>query len=709
MKLFKAVFKRVALLMLVIIMFIALSVSIYFAMIDICRKDCYKQLTLSAENISNQISIRFTDHINLLEYVSDAVALRGDDLTSEETLNYLSSVQESPGTLFDRIDIVLADGTQVCQQGDKYEFTSDDTFSEMVSRGTHVSPRIRDDHTGREVVYCGSPIEIDGEVVGILMGMIDCESLNDEFSSRAYEESDVFLVDGRDGSYLINTWHSELGNINDLGERYVLNRKDKVDFAEEFFKGESDVLGFISEDVDTNNYIAYTSVENFPWAFAVMVSEDVAFERVYTLRNMLLTAGIIEAVLLLFYILLNIFIALRVVKNEEKLKIADVEKTKAETRSIFLSSVSHDIRTPLNGILGMLAIIKSQENVPDETRTALKKVEESAKYLENLTNDVLDLNELENGKVKLDDDIVSLNKFVSNLSNLVQNMADDRQIKYSVLFKSVVHDKVHCSRVHLQRVLVNLLTNAIKYNYRGGWVNLVVEEKEFNDKQGVYVFTIEDNGIGMSEEFQKNMFNSFEQENTGARSKHTGHGLGLSIVKKFVDIMNGTIQVESVKEKGSKFAVTLELDIASEDDRSVGKDSTQPSDLTGVKILVAEDNELNMEIATTLLEAVGAIVTPAVNGKAAVDLFSESTVGYYDVILMDVMMPELTGIEATEKIRKLNRADATTIPIIAMTAKTFAEDVKNCLDAGMNEHVSKPIEINSFIEKINKYINNHSN
>ncbi len=704
MKQVKAVFKRISFLMLILLMLIALSIGIYNGMIKISEADCNEQLNLVTKNMADRISVRFIDHMNLLDYVSDAVALRGDALTSEETLSYLSSVQESPGTFFDRIDIILSDGTQICQQGDKYTFVGVDTFNDMASRGTHISPRLLDDRTGREVIYCGSPIEIDGEVIGILMGMIDCEGLNDEFISYSYDKkSYVFLVDNRDGNYLIDEWHTKLGNIKDLGERELLNSSEKVDFSKDLPTDGTQIVGFISEITGQKSYMAYSPVEGFPWTVAVMVDEEQVFERVNTLRNMFLVAGAIEAFLLLFYILWNIYFALRVVKNEEQLKIADVEKTKAEAKSVFLSSISHDIRTPLNGILGMLTIIKGHKNVPEETRIALKKVEDSAKYLENLTNDVLDLNEIENGKVQLDEDNISLNKFINKLTNLVQNMADDRQIKFSVDLENIEHDRVCVSRVHLQRVLVNLLTNAIKYNYRGGWVKLMVEEKEFDGVKSNYIFTVKDNGIGMSAEFQKNMFNSFEQEISGARSKHTGHGLGLPIVKKLVDIMGGTIEVESEKEKGSCFVVSVKLNVDTDESHSKSNESAKATDLTGIKILVAEDNELNMEIAQTLLSTVGAVITPAENGRIAVDLFSDSEIGYFDVILMDVMMPELTGLEATEKIRKLKRADASTIPIIAMTAKTFAEDVKSCLEAGMNEHIAKPIEITSLIEKINKY------
>ncbi len=703
MKKFSVFFKRLIFLMAIVIMLVALSVSIYVGMIEMSIKDCNDKLDLATKNMAEHISVRFTDHMNLLDYVADAVALRDDEISSKDTLEYLSSVQESPGTFFDRIDIVFKDGTQLCQSGESHSFIGVDTFNEMASRGTHISPRLPDDHTGKDVIYCGSPIVVEGEIVALLMGMIDCEGLNDEFVSQAYgNNTQIFLVDSRDGSYLIDTWHPTLDNINNLGDRKLLDGYNYVDFAEEFLAGRSGITGFVSETTGESAYIAYTPVEGFPWTVAVMAGEQEVFHNLHTLRKMLLMAGIVEAVLLLFYVIWNIYIAVRVVKNEEQVKAAILEKTKAEAKNTFLSTVSHDIRTPLNGILGMLTVIKGHENVPDKTKTALLKIEDSAKYLESLTNDVLDLNEIESGKVELYDNIVDIHEFVDNLKNLVQTAAENKKINYSVSYKNISHKKIHCSRVHLQRILVNLISNSIKYNNPGGNVELVIEENIEDNVNSTFTFTVSDNGIGMSEEFQKTMFNSFEQENTGARSNNLGHGLGLPIVKKLVDKMNGTIEVDSIKNKGTRFTVTVCLKTENYEAEDLPK-AVEATDLTDCKILVAEDNELNMEIADTLLCAAGAVVTQAVNGRDAVDKFSKSPLDYFDVILMDIMMPEMNGFEATEKIRNLNRQDAKTVPIIAMTAKTFSDDIKKCLESGMNEHIAKPIEVNALLSKIGAY------
>ncbi len=687
----------------IIIVSILLVINAYNKVLTILIEQCYETLNVSAATIAQQVETRFTDHINMLTYISDALALKGEEsLATKETLEYLESVQQSPGTFYERFDIVFADGTQLLQDGKKYPFIGVDTFEQMVSRGAHISPRTTDDHTGEEVLYVGAPIVVNGENVAMIMGMINCETLSKEFVSGLYGNgTQVFLVDCQDGAYLIDEWHDELGNINDLGEREFIEGYEEVDIAAEMLAGKTGFTGFVSHTSGQNVYQSHTYIPSLNWSVAVMTHEEQVLEPVNQLRQMLFATMVVGFVLILVYFVWNVSIIIKNIRDEEQLKKTQLEKHRNEAKTIFLSSISHDIRTPLNGILGMLSVIKKHEDVPEKTQDALKKIEASARYLETLANDVLDLNELENGKIALNDDIIDLHSFADKILSIVQETAQNKGVVYTVEYENIKNSKVHSSLIHLQRIIVNLSTNAIKYNYEGGTVKLRLEELGEKDGKGIYRFIVKDSGQGMSEEFQKTMFNSFEQENSGARTENKGHGLGLAIVKRLVDKMEGEISVQSRKGEGSTFVITLYLE-KEENQNSLADDEKADVvyDISGCKVLLVEDNELNMEIAVALLEDAGAQITPAVNGKEALNAFAMSKSGDFDVILMDIMMPEMNGLDATKAIRALPRKDAGKIPIIAMTAGTFADDVKRCFDAGMNGHLGKPIDMTELTRKV---------
>ncbi len=703
MKQIKLFLKKAVVFLFIVVFAVLLCVNAYDKVLSILVEECCDTLNIAASNMSRQIGMRFTDHINMLTYVSDALALKGEEaLATKETLEYLESVQESPGTFYERFDIIFADGTQLCQDGHRHPFIGVDTFEQMVSRGSHISPRTVDDHTKDYVLYVGAPIVINGENVAMIMGMINCDTLSKEFVSRVYgEETQVFLVDCQDGAYLIDEWHGELGNVKDLGERDFLEGYPNVNIAQEMLAGETGLTGFVSRTSGKNAYQAYTYIPELNWSVAIMTHEEQVFESVDQLRSALFLTMVVGIVLLFLYFAWNVMMILRNIKNEEKIKNAEMEKHRNEAKTVFLSSISHDIRTPLNGILGMLSVIKYHENVPEKTQVALKKIETSARYLETLANDVLDLNELENGKITLNDDIIDLHAFAEKIASIVQENAINKGVSYTVNHENIQNSRVHCSLIHLQRIMVNLSTNAIKYNHINGNVEFTVEELSQKDGKGVYRFIVKDDGQGISEEFQKTMFNSFEQENSGARSENKGHGLGLAIVKRLVDKMKGTIEVESQKDVGSTFTVTLTLaQDLSLNGKTVDDEEDIIYDISGTRILLVEDNELNMEIATSLLEEAGAEIVPAVNGKEAVEIFSENPPESFDIILMDIMMPEMNGLEATIAIRELPRDDAKDICIIAMTAGTFADDIRRCFDAGMNGHLGKPIDMEEVTRKI---------
>ena len=393
----------------------------------------------------------------------------------------------------------------------------------------------------------------------------------------------------------------------------------------------------------------------------------------------------------------------------DRLKAAFQEaETANKAKTAFLSRMSHDIRTPINGIMGMLQIISKNRDDHEKVDDCLEKIQISAEHLLALINDVLDMSKLEAGKVELDHIPFNLTDVLK-----VAYALNDAQISLGgITFISHPYELQHTeligSPLHLRQILLNLFNNAMKYNRPSGTIDTYTRELSFDGQKTVIEFKIVDTGIGMSEEFvKKELFKPFTQEKTDeARTEYKGTGLGMAIVKELVEKMGGTIQAESVLGKGSTFTVVIPFEIDKTPEQHVpfgASEQIQTEDLKGTRILLVEDNELNMEIAEFMLEDGGAVVLKAWNGKEAIEIFEKSEPGEIDLIMMDIMMPVMDGLEATRQIRALDRPDAATIPIVAMTANAFSDDIRRSREAGMNEHLSKPLEMEKIIRTAARY------
>ena len=383
-------------------------------------------------------------------------------------------------------------------------------------------------------------------------------------------------------------------------------------------------------------------------------------------------------------------------KSVEQAEQANVAKTD------FLRRMSHDIRTPINGIRGMVDICRYYIGNPKKQEECLDKIMLSSTFLMELVNDVLDMNKLESGQIRLEEKPFSISEILKEVETVVGMAATEQGITLTVKKGEIDHENLLGSSLHVRQILQNITSNAVKYNRPNGKVILECRELLPENEKAVFEFVCTDNGIGMSPEFQEHAFEPFVQENSSARTSYTGTGLGLAIVKKLVDQMGGTIRFVSEPGKGTQF--TLVIPFLPDDSIEMQTEQTQSADaVQGIendKILLVEDYEINMEIARFVLENEGAQVQEAWNGKEAVDLFAASEPGEYDVILMDLMMPVMGGLEAAQCIRKLEREDAKTVPIIAMTANAFADDEERSLAAGMDAHISKPLDAEKLIQVI---------
>ena len=425
-------------------------------------------------------------------------------------------------------------------------------------------------------------------------------------------------------------------------------------------------------------------------------------------------------VIFFYFLIFGLFLFWRYKANQahQKQKLEEEEKYKAElliaakkaeaanrAKTEFLQRMSHDIRTPINGICGMVDMADYYADNVEKQSEYRGKVKSASRLLLEMLNDVLDMSKLESGEVVLEEIPLNLGSIFEEVFVVIEQMAADQNIRIIWEEKEIIHRNLIGSPSHVKRILMNILSNAVKYNKENGDIyiscrEIVSEQPEMMTME----FVCRDTGIGMSEAFQKRIFEPFAQEDVGSRTKYAGTGLGMPIKKKLVEKMGGTISFESKEGAGSTFVIRIPFRIDTDRDSKVEAGEKTEASIRGLHILLAEDNELNMEIAEFMLQNEGADVTKAWNGREAVEIFEKSRPGEFDIILMDIMMPVMNGYEASKMIHSMDREDAKTIPIIAMTANAFTEDKIRAKEAGMDEHIAKPVDGKLLVKIIHELV-----
>jgi len=445
-------------------------------------------------------------------------------------------------------------------------------------------------------------------------------------------------------------------------------------------------------------YEPLSGMKFFPWIMATEVNQAAIAEHVRSLKlgmlMLCLVAVCITAVLIYSVVKRQRLAELQAKESCALAKALADAKRADSAKSDFLSRMSHDMRTPLNGIIGMTYLAQEIEN-PPRTRNCLEKIETSSKFLLGLINDVLDMAKAESGKMTLHPEPYSLRQLLSYVEAVIKPLCVEKGVNLVFDLQPVEKRRPVIDPLRFNQLCFNLLSNAVKYTPEGGTVTLQIHDRMLSDAKLAMDLEISDTGIGMSEEFQKSMFEPFTQENRNDASLTRGTGLGLAIAKKIIDVMGGSVKVRSKLGEGTSFHIQLEFDSVPLDEPTQPAPEERAADLSGLAgkhILLCEDHQLNQEIAKALLTEGGMTVITAENGLIGKEKFSRSAPGYYSAILMDIRMPVMDGYTATREIRALARPDAQTVPIIAMTADAFADDVQRCLDAGMNGHLAKPIE-----------------
>ena len=504
-----------------------------------------------------------------------------------------------------------------------------------------------------------------------------------------------------------------------IGARNVFKALREAEYVQEqsfeTVKEQLDRDGIAAANIilnQTEYYYCLMGLDDYDMTLMLLIPADAVATSTMNMMNSTIWTETIFVSVMALMILLAIISFVGVQRSHQMVKLEQETnkelnqlRLEAESanaaKSIFLNNMSHDIRTPMNAIIGFTNIAM-KHSPPPEIKSCLEKISDSSEHLLALINDVLDISRIESGKIKYAPAPVDIVELSDSVLTIMDGYLSDRNIDFRVKMEEPQTRFVLTDAVRVREVLVNILGNAVKFTNDGGTITYEAGYDPGKDERHILVrYRITDTGIGMSEEFVEHIFDEFSQEEHGARTQYKGTGLGMTITKRYVDLMGGTIFVESKKGVGSTFTIELPMEITDpfevrKKDYVVGN-----VDLTGLKILLAEDNDLNAEIAIVQLEERGIQITRASDGEEVVRIFAGNPQGTFDVILMDIMMPAMNGYEATKAIRSLqNRPDAKRIPIIAMTAKAFAEDVQASLDAGMNGHLSKPIEMDEVIKAI---------
>ncbi len=564
--------------------------------------------------------------------------------------------------------------------------------------------------------------------------------LNDYFRCDAYENNNSVYVLDHDGFKLFNANDTEL--LKGHNVYTVLSQMSYLHGSS--FAGAKERLArtgacYSNAVLDGTEYFyALKQMENAQWTLAFLVPAEYVAVNTQKLVNIVM---VIIIVIAMMFSVITVFVGwfllrqkqqqeLRAEKeanlrleqynihltqvNDELRQAQDAAaealqsaERASKAKTDFLSNMSHDIRTPMNAIIGITTLMKNELHQPEKLAEHLGKLETSGQLLLGIINNILDMSRIESGKTTLNVEKMNLPQQISQLDSIIRQQAGQRRQTFTVN-THLQHENILADPNRLNQVLMNILSNAVKYTPKGGHIRLEMEELPRNEHFARYRFVVQDDGIGMSEEFQKTLFDPFTREEKSGTNKVQGTGLGMAITKSIVDLMGGSISVESAPGKGTRFEVVLEFPIDTESDhaqkvQALPEEAEETSPLSGMKFLCAEDNAINAEILELLLESKGAHCKIYPNGQEIVDAFASVKPGEYDMILMDVQMPVMDGLEATRRIRNGENPLGRIIPILAMTANAFLEDMQKSKEAGMDEHLSKPVDIAALEQTVKRF------
>ena len=621
--------------------------------------------------------------------------------------SHIRSLEQGRALLlaYEQLYLLAEDGACISLTGEKIVMAE----SEEV-RNLKTSDSVRTDfctvHTKGDFWVFMSPltdVTIEGQAYfGVIM-LVDSNTYAEVAATALYENQGASYVVNQQGVIELRPTKSTANNYFGGYNLLHILREKKVD--------EQQVLA-LQRGIKERHEVSFTAriggetwrIQSFPdsWGNSIVITVPISITARTTFDGMRNVIVIIGLTLVSVVALALIWISYYVRKGQQ----IKLEQAKANLKSDFMNKVSHDIRTPLTAVIGLNDLLLHNADKPDIVADCAQKAKKSGEYLVSIINDVLDLSRIESGKLRLSHTAFDMKELLDTVVQLEVYPASEKALTFRLDCPEKFHSGFLGDAVLIKQCLINLISNAIKFTPEQGNVTLTYREQMEDDNYiGVY-FMVEDTGIGMSEEFMKQMFHPFEQEQPSLTSTHVGSGLGLAIVHSLVTLMNGTIHAESRLNQGSRFVIELplertELSELEPEDKRIDE---LPAYLLGKRILLAEDNEINREIVAELLTGLGFTVDVATNGAEALERFKHSCAGYYSIILVDIQMPVMNGLEAVAAIRGSAHMDAQRIPIIALSANAFEEDVEKSLANGMQAHISKPVDINTIKKLFVKYI-----
>lgn len=680
--------------------------------------------------MNEQVSLHFETIIELRLTMAESIArIAAGDGTSgygtREDIEYGAKARH-----FLCAALYSPDGGSEMIFGDPVELNHPEPFLESLRNGERKAASATGSDGGGVILFgvpCEYPMSGGGDSLALVVGL-STKYMGEVLFLDSDQSLSYSFVIRKDGSYVV-------GNEGDAHENYFDRLTDifagqdmEADTCIEQLQAAMDAgedYSTIVKSGGSRRHIYCTNLPYCEWYLVTVLPFERLDNAISGMGSRWLTIVYAASFAVIAMLLYIFFRYLKLFRNQVSeltrinaemdaaRKAAERARKEAEqanaAKQEFLSSMSHDIRTPMNAIIGMTSLALDNADDPKRVRDYLGKIALSSKHLLGLINDVLDISKIESGKMTLNVEPMSLREAMDSIVNIMQPQVTAKNQQFKAAAQEILSENVHCDGVRLNQVLINLLGNAVKFTPEKGAVQLTVYQEELpEDASRVRThFLVSDTGIGMSKEYQKVIFESFSREDNTRVRKTEGSGLGMAITKCIVDAMGGTISVRSEQGRGSEFHVVLDLERAAAPAASEtadgGAERANDVVLKGRRILLAEDNELNWEVARELLSVLELELDWAENGEICVEKFRNSPAGYYDAIIMDVRMPVMDGYEATAVIRGLERADAD-IPIIAMTADAFSEDIQRCLERGMNDHLAKPIDIQAVTFKLKKYL-----
>lgn len=720
-------FGSFALLILVsIIAFLCLG----FYIGRVSRKSIHQVGDLYMEGINEQMTAHFQTLIGLkLQQAQTVVKSVPSDVYEMQKL-YEELIYRAEARNFDHLALCSEDEEIEMLYGEKIQLADPEPFYESLRHGER-KVAVGSDEAGNEVVIFGVSAHYpmyNGKTSMAMLTALPIEYISSMLGTQDSDSLIYSFIIRKDGTFIASDLSEEYQDYFDslYGRHDESNRKtidiyiDELSLAMEEGRSYSTILnlGGNREQIYCNAlpYSEWYLVTVLPFGDLNVAVETLGIKR--TVAMALIFAIILVTLIVIFYFYFRM--SRQQMKDLEAARQEAMQANKA--KSEFLSNMSHDIRTPMNAIVGMTAIATAHIDDKEQVKNCLKKITLSGQHLLGLINDILDMSKIESGKMTLTPEKVSLREVIEGVVSIVQPQAKGKEQDFNVHIGTVLTEDVYCDSVRLNQVLLNLLSNSVKYTQDGGSIELSLYQDETPPEKGsdfvrTHVF-VKDNGMGMTPEFLEHIFDSYSRADNKRVHRTEGAGLGMAITKHIVDAMEGSIDVKSEPQKGTEFHLVLDFKkvVIEESDMILPSrkmhmemEGTQENiqaehDFSGHRVLVAEDNEINWEILKELLSDFGMELEWAENGKTCVEKFEKSETGYYELIFMDVRMPVMNGYEATTEIRNMSRADAKDIPIIAMTADAFSEDIKRCLDSGMNAHTAKPINIDEVILLLEKYM-----